>query len=227
MRNFIRILIVSGRKNDCEHILDILSLQNNIMITGVVKDEAGAIIKTELLSPDVLILDIYPSQIKCETLAPIIRRRSPSTAIVLLCKDIDENYAARMIKAGVSGFLLNENDMDKLIPAIEIVFLGGYFISASVIVKVFVTDIHKNKLFKKKIENKKSIFSLGEQCIITDLAKGYSDREIAIRQNYNEGTIKNSIAAMKRRTKLKTRIQIVIKAIKSGVINVEEIMKDF
>ncbi|MCL2211741.1 MAG: response regulator transcription factor [Treponema sp.] len=218
----VSILIASRQNNDCEKILDILSSQNDYKVTGIEKDETGAIIKTGLLNPDILILDIQPSQIDSDKLIPIIHRGSPSTAILMLCDNSEENNAARVIRAGASGILLKEKDMDKLVPAIEIVSLGGYHISASIVIAHFKTDTYANNFSKHITEENNITFSQAEQCIITDLAKGYSDKEISIRLNYSEGTIKNSIAAIKRRTKLKNRIQIVVYALSIGIIRMED-----
>jgi len=220
--NPVSILVASKQNNDCKQILDILSSQNDFRVTGIEKDETGAIIRTGQLNPNVLVLDIQPLQIDSDKLIPIIHRGSPSTAIIIFYNISEENHAARAIRAGASGILLKEKDMDKLVPAIEIISLGGYHISAPIIIAHFKTDAYVNNSLKHITQKNNIIFSPAEQSVIADLAKGYSDKEIAKRLNYSEGTIKNSIAAIKRRTRLKNRIQIVVYAISNGIINMED-----
>jgi len=220
--NPIRILIASMKKNESKKIINILSSQNDFRVTCIEKDEAGVIIKTWQSNPDVLILDIQPSQFNSERLAPIIHRKSPSTAIAMLCNNREENHTGRAIRAGVSGILLKDEDMDKLIPAIQIIVHGGYYISASIVIDTFKTDSYSNKDPKRITEQKHLILTQLEHNIITGLARGYSDKEIAKRLNYSEGTIKNSIVAIKRRTKLNNRIHIVVYALSNGIINMED-----
>ncbi|MDR1838003.1 MAG: response regulator transcription factor [Treponema sp.] len=223
MGNIIRIFVNSRYDEDRKRILDILSDQNDFRITGIEKDEAGTIIKSAQLKPDVLVLDLQPQGLGGEELAPIIHRRSPSTAIVMLCDKDEDDYAGLALKAGISGFLLKEYDTDKLVPVIKIVSSGGYYISASITIRVFsaVTFIHT---FPGQItERRHTIFSPAERGIVTDIAQGLSDEEIAKHLHFSTGTIKNCLTAIKRKTKLKNRVQIVVYSLIYGLISFEQL----
>jgi len=225
MKDLINIFVTSEHDEDCERILAILSAQNDFRIAGVEKDESGTIIKSERLKPDVLVLDLQPEGLGGEELAPIIHRRSPETAIVMLCDKDEDDYAGLALKAGISGFLLKEYDTDKLVPAIKIVSLGGYYISASIIMRVFsaLTFMHN---FPWQIMEQKSchlFLSPAERGIVTDIAQGLSDEEIAKHLHFSTGTIKNCVTAIKRKTKLKTRSQIVVFSLIYGLIRFEQL----
>jgi len=220
MRDIIRIFVSSGNDEDCKHILAILSDQNDFHIAGVEKDESGTIIKSERLKPDVLVLDLQPPKMSGEELAPIIRRRSPDTAIIMLCDKDEENYAGMALKAGISGFLLKGVDTDKLALVVKIVSSGGYYISASIIFRVF--RFHKQS--PKQVQENHGLFlSPTERGIITDIARGFSDEETAKHLNYSIGTIRNYLAAIKRKIKLKNRMQIVIFSLVHGIINIDQL----
>ena len=226
MQSIIKILVTSVYDEDCKHILAILSDQNDFCIAGVEKDESGTIIKSAYLKPDVLILDLQSSGISGDKLAPIIHRRSPSTAIILLCEKDEDNYAGLAVKAGISGFLLKKKDTDKLASVVRIVFYGGYYISASITIRVFTAVTFRHYLPAQIMEHKvrRLIFSPAELCIITDIAQGYSDAEIALRLNFSKGTIKNYVAVIKRKTKLKNRTQIVIYSLVYGFIRLNQLV---
>ena len=213
----ISVLLASWRDDDRSRILANLKEQNDFLIAGVEKDEAGAVIKSEYIKPDVLILDLQSSGIDGARLAPIIHRRSPSTAIVLLCGADDDNYASMALKAGISAFLLKEADTDKLIPVVRIVFSGGYYVSASIILRVFGAVPPSGR----QTERGSLFFSTAERRVVTCVAMGFSDREIAGFLNFSAGTIKNYLGAIKRKTKLKNRMQIVMFSLFYGLINME------
>lgn len=226
MSKMISILITSWHDEDRNRIHAILSEQNDFIIASVEKDEAGTIIKSERLKPNVLIMDLHPlSSLDGTELASIIRRRSPSTSIIMMSDKDDDSYAAMALKAGVTGFLSRNVDMNKLLLAIRIVSLGEYYISKSITERVFDTIHYYRQLpgqlaITRPMETTLSL-SKTERFILTHLARGLSDKEIARDLNFNKGSIKNCLYMLKRRTKLKNRVQIVLFSLVYGYISPE------
>ena len=232
MKKVIDVLITCGYNENRKYILDSLTDQADFRIAGVEKDESGAIIKSERLKPDVLIMDVQAQGIDGPELAPIIRRRSPATAIAVIREKDEDDYAGRALKAGISGILLKEADMDKLAPIIKIVFSGGYYISASITNRVFGAFSFQNQFSGQSTEFSKTwlnfkadyrFFSPAERGIITSIAQGRSDEEIAEYLHFSPGTIRNYLTAIKRKTNLKTRTQIVIFSLVYGLISFDQI----
>ncbi|MCL2244530.1 MAG: response regulator transcription factor [Treponema sp.] len=226
MKKTISILVTSVYDDDCKNIISILSDQNDFCIAGVEKDESGTIIKTANIKPDVLILNLQSPGIGGDELAPIIHRRSPDTAIVLLCDKDEDIYAGLALKAGISGFLLKDTDTDKLVPVVKIVFYGGYYISASIIIRVFtaITFMHyfPPQILEQKHDNLE--LSPAERGIITEIANGLSDTDIAKLLNFNTNSIRNCILTLKRKTKLNNRIQIAIYSLVNGYIRFDQLV---
>jgi len=200
-----------------------LTAQNDFHIAGIEKDETGTIIKSERLQPDILILDIQSQGMGVEELAPIIHRRSPSTVIIMLSDRDDEYYVRLAIKAGISGYLLKEKDTAILASVVKIVFSGGYYISSSIIVKFISTTAFMGQFDRQENGQNNTLFSPTERSIVTDLARGYSDTEIANHLHFSKGTIKNYLVAIKNKLKLKNRIQIVVFSLLFGLIKLENL----
>ncbi|MCL2759938.1 MAG: response regulator transcription factor [Treponema sp.] len=221
--NAINVLVTSRHDEDCKRICSILSNENDFHITGIVKDIAGIIIKSERFKPDVIILDMQPPGMSGEELAPIIHRKSPSTAIVILSENEEENDACSAVKAGVSGFLLKEKDAKILSYVVKLVNSGGLYVSSSIFIRVFNAIDFKNQFPGQVINELNTTFSPIERSIITDLANGLSDREIAKHLNYCTGTIRNYLSGIKRNIKLKNRIQIALFSLVYGLIRLEQL----
>jgi DNA-binding NarL/FixJ family response regulator len=229
MGEIINVLVTVKNNENEKSILTVMSEHNDIQITGVENDETGAVIKSQQLKPDVLIMDLQPPGLDGVELAPIIHTRSPGTAIVMICDRDEKEYASLALQAGISGFLLRNADMDKLYSVVKIANLGGYYFNSSIIIKTFKT-ISLIKQFpgqfidiKNKWKNENNCFSFSsvERGIITKIALGYPDKEIAKYFNYSEGTIANIVNTIKRKTKLKNRTQIVIFSLIYGLINID------
>ena len=223
MGNTTSILVTSNDNEDFRCILDSLDSQNGLNIIGVENDETDTIIKSEQLKPDVLILDLIQSVMDGAELAPIIHRRSPNTAIIMICDKDENEYAGKALKAGILGYMLRNADMNKILYVVRIVSLGGYFISASITTRIINTITIMKQFPYNFSEKKHPEFSSMERNIIQYIAKGFSDDEIACFLHLSTGTIRNNMTEIKHRIKMKNRIQTVIYSLVHGLINPEEV----
>jgi len=220
----INIQISSRYDADIKSILDLLVPLEDFNVVAVEKDEAGTIIKATQLKPDVLIMDFHSQGMNSFELAPIIRSRASSTAIIILCEDEEVGIADFVLKNGISGIIYKNSNMELLVPGIRITYNGGYFFNSTII-----SEINKNVLVRKfpwqEINQKFTNFELtpAELGIITLIAKGNSDEQIARYFNYSEGTIKNYLTAIKKKTKMKNRTQIAVYSLICGLINFDQL----
>jgi DNA-binding NarL/FixJ family response regulator len=211
------ILVTTQNEEDRDFFISALSVHDDLEIVAIEKDEAGAVIKSGQFKPDILIFDICLPGIDGVEIAPLVHRRSPATSIILI-SDKDENaYAGKALRAGISGFMLKNADMNKLLPVVRIVGLGGYFISTSVTRRAIEKKTEVKQLFSIPS------FSSSERNIIIEIARGFSDKEIAEHLNYSTGTIKNCVTAIKRKTRLKNRVQIALYSFVCGVVGLDQL----
>ncbi|MCL2806436.1 MAG: response regulator transcription factor [Treponema sp.] len=238
MDRIINILVALQQVKDQKLILEALSGQKNFSIAGVEKDETGVIIRTDRLKPDVLILDLQLYSSTNPEFIHIIRRRSPATAIIILCDDEEqviynwqesiEAQASFTLNAGISGFLKKSKDLGLLEHVIQLVALDGCCINKNINTRVFNEYRHLKQFPGQTYTSTEHIstitFSPAERSVISQMAQGYSDAEIAKYLNYNTGTIKNILFAIKRKAKLKSRSHIVAYSIAYGLIQMDELL---
>ena len=230
MHKTTSVLVTDRNHNDLNNILAAISTQDDLQIIGVENDETGTIIKTERLKPDLLIMNLQPPGMDGLELVPIILRRSPLTSIIMICDRDENDYFIKALAVGIAGIMLKKTDMDKLIPAIQIVILGGLYLSASIIKNALDSFTLTKQFLNQVIEmnrqsdqNKNSPeLSATERGIILDIAQGYSDEETASRLNLSTGTIKNCVTAIKQKTKMKNRVQIALYSLVNGLIKLEQ-----
>ena len=221
--SLINILIASRYVVDQRRIMDALPEQMEFFITGIANDESGAIIKSECLKPDILILDLQLSEITGPELVRIVRRKSPSTAIIILQDKIFDQSVLDMFlfTNGISGFLLKESDIDKLAHIVKIIFLGGCYFNSSITVNIISSVTLINQFYDfAEFDN----FSSVERSIVTLIARGFSDPQIAFELNLSIGTIRNSITIIRHKTNAKSRIDIVIYFLVTGFIRMEQLI---
>ena len=227
MQEEITVLVLCRKEQNGKFIIDSLSNKNNLHIVSIEKDITGAIMKTTALKPNILLIELPKADFWGIDLAAIIRRRSPETMIAVICENEEDDYAEKALSKGIRGVFLKREDMDKLALAVQVIYLGGYFINSSIASRTICVNSGKHgefngfsKLYKNIVEGSLS-FSRTELSIIAVMAEGVTDDAISRKLHISKGTIRNYISEIKLRTGLNTRIQIVLYALFHGLIRYE------
>jgi DNA-binding NarL/FixJ family response regulator len=79
-----------------------------------------------------VILDISMPGRNGLELIKLIRQARPRLPVLIFSMHHEEQYAVRAIRAGASGYLSKESDMDLLLPALRKLLAGGRYISPKV-----------------------------------------------------------------------------------------------
>jgi DNA-binding NarL/FixJ family response regulator len=232
----ITIVIVCTNLKEREKIAGLLSAHHDFQIAAVGKDGYDALQSVKNLKPDVLIMDLHLPGIDAAEFAPILKRASPNTALMVL-SNVDENHhAGRVVKAGIAAYLLKQEDMNKLAACVRLVCSGGYYISAPIIIRVFGAVSFLRYFpgqasgfsgFLDKYGSKIPPLSGSERGIITLLTQGFNINEIAKNLHLAEGTVRNCLTSIKRKIGAKNRIQIAIYALIYGLISFESLYNLF
>jgi DNA-binding NarL/FixJ family response regulator len=215
------ILIAARNEESRNRITETLVNLNEFIISDVINDETDAIIKTDRFKPNVIIMDLQLAAEYGINIVRILRRRSPSSAIIII-GDKDDAFACSALNAGISGFLIKEEDLYKLEIVVKLILSGGKYVSTSIFDRVFNAVSLINQFPGQFMEVRHPLFTPAERCIITDLAKGFSDDEIADDLHLSKGSIRNIITAIRRKTKMKSRIGIVVFSLVYGLIRLDD-----
>jgi DNA-binding NarL/FixJ family response regulator len=215
----ISIVVICERKEDQSRIVKMLSPYEDLRVVRSGKDEYDALALAENVHPDIIIMDMRVTSISMAELAAIIKRKSPLTTLIVLGSRDDEDYADTAIKAGISGYLLKEVDMELLANSVRIVSQGCCCVSGPIIKRAFNTV--PNRLPGPRPGGRNFIspdFSPVERRILDGIARGYSDVEIAQNLHISVGTVRNYLSRVRHRTGSRNRTQIIIQALLCGLL---------
>jgi len=223
----INITIVSKHKDDLKTIITLLAEQDDFHITNTGKDGYDALKSAMTQRPDIIIMDFSMEDIDSPDLAPIIKRNSPSTALIVLCSHDERDIVARAFNAGISGYLLRQDGFNNLASSIRSVFYGGLYISKSVKNHALHCFSTPTGVFMARPGISRPSFTPTEQGILYGITRGCTDREIAKNLNINIGSLRNCVSHIKKKTGLHNRTQISIYALFTGIINAGKIRAMF
>jgi DNA-binding NarL/FixJ family response regulator len=223
----ISITIAGREAHDRKAVTDLLAGHNDFRIASVGKDGYDVLRSVKKHRPDIIITDFIMTDIHSAELAPIVKRHSPSTKLIALCSRIEEaswdGVLGKALRAGISGCLLKQVDLDKLAASVRSVFYGGLYFSE----RVCRISVILKELPPPDWNDCRHCFSPTELQIFYQVALGKKDKEIAEQLNICPGTVRNSISRIKQKTGLQDRTQIIVYALFSGMINLSKIRERF
>jgi two-component system, NarL family, response regulator NreC len=124
----VRVLVADDHTIVRQGLASILRGTDDIIVIAEAGDGYEAVEKALDLKPDVVVLDISMPRLNGLEAARRIRRRLPACRVLVLTMHEAEEYVVRMVRAGVSGYLVKDGAASELITAIRAVRAGkGYF----------------------------------------------------------------------------------------------------
>jgi len=132
----INTVIIDANRLDREKIAELLSVHNDIKVLAQGNDGYDALRLVSSLKPDIVILDNHLELIEEDEIPPLLKARSPSTAVVIMTAKISDHQLYRAASNDVSGFVYKETDMDSLPGIIKCISQGGCFISPILTVRI-------------------------------------------------------------------------------------------
>ena len=191
----------------------ILNAEPDIEVVGEAGDGAEAVAIAAELEPDVVLMDVrMPGLDGIEATRQISSLVPASRVLMLTTFDLDE-YVIEAFRAGASGFLLKTAPRDQLVAAVRTVQTG----------EALLAPISTRRLieqFARPPEGSPALAELTarEQDVLVLLARGLSNAEIAAELVVEPSTVKSHVANLLSKLHCRDRIQAVIVAYESGLV---------
>lgn len=206
----IRVIIADDDGLIRESLKILLSVDEEIEVLAAFENGEGAVAFCNKNEVDVALLDIRMPKLNGVESTKEIVNRSNAKVIILTTFDEDD-YIREALNYGAKGYLLKNTSPDKIIETIKVVYKGNCVIQDEILSKISV-KLSKNIEGGSNID--KSLFTEREFEVMTKIAEGLTNKEIAKALFISEGTIKNYITSILDKTGLQHRTQIAIYYIK-------------
>ncbi|MYT75149.1 MULTISPECIES: response regulator transcription factor [unclassified Streptomyces] len=190
----------------------------DVSVVGEATHGAEAVRMTAELRPDVVLMDVrMPGMDGIEATRRIVRSGGRSRVLVLTTFDLDE-YAYAALRAGASGFLLKDALPDELISGVRAVAAGDAVIAPGLTRKLL--DAFADRIPGRSAEQEARLAALTdrEREVLTAMAGGWSNTEIADRFSLAESTVKSHVSRVLAKVGARDRVQAVIFAYDAGLV---------
>jgi two-component system, NarL family, response regulator NreC len=211
----IRLLLVDDHAVVRTGLRMLLEDEEDIEITGEADSGSSALNQVLKIKPDVVLMDIGLPDISGIDATTEIKRLSPDTAVVALTIHEDEQYFFKMLEAGASGYVPKRAAPEELLTAIRAAAVGEVYLYPS-LAKLLVQDFLTQN--RSHPENSLDGLTDREQEVLTLLAEGASNSEIADRLNISPKTVARHRENIMAKLNLHSRSELVKYAIRKGII---------
>ena len=212
----IRLLLVDDHAVVRTGLRMLLEDQGGMEIVGEAGTAREALEAVEALSPDVVLMDIGLPDISGIEAARSIKACRPETAVVALTIHEDQEYFFKMLDAGATGYVPKRAAAEELIQAIETAAAGEVYLYPS-LAKLLVKDYLSSETAERGRQALDGL-TAREQEVLTLLADGFSNPEIAEQLTISPKTVARHRENIMQKLNLHSRSELVKYAIRKGII---------
>ena len=202
----LRILLAEDHRILREGLKRLIDEQPNMEVVGEADNGITAWQKTKELEPDIVLMDISMPRLNGAEATIKIKELCPNVKIVALTGHRASAYLNEVLKAGASGYVLKQAAIDELIEAIQIVAKGGSYIDRATRDSVINSPLNK-RVYKGEPQGKP--LSQREIQILSLVAHGYTNKEIANELAISVKTVETHKTNSMQKLDLKSRAEIV------------------
>jgi DNA-binding NarL/FixJ family response regulator len=185
-------------------------------VVAEANDGREAVRLAEQHKPDVAIIDVAMPLLNGIEATRQITRRVPSTRVLVLSMHADEAYVTQILQAGATGYLLKDSADVDLMQGVAAVAVGKSFFSPA-IARVMLDD-YVRQLSDKGIRDRYESLSEREREIFQLIAEGKTNKDIAALLSVSPSTVETHRAHIMEKLDLHSAAEIVLYAVRRGVI---------
>ena len=210
----IRVAIIDDQAMVRAGFRLIVQSQPDMQVAGEAGDGRGAIELVKNERPDVVLMDVRMPHVDG---IEATRQVAGLTHVVILTTFELDEYVFDALAAGASGFLLKAAPPEDLVNAIRIVAEGNALLAPSV-TRRLIAEFARRPARTVTTPKELDTLTEREREVLSEVAHGLTNAEIAARLHVSETTVKTHVAHVLDKLDLRDRVQAVIFAYETGLI---------
>ncbi len=209
MTESIHIFIADDNRLLREGLVSMLAEQDNMLVVGKAPSGSEALEQIKKQHPDVALIDIGMPDKDGIELTQSLRQDAPDVKVIILGMLDLTDEIMQCIEAGAAGYVLKEASFDYLVETIRSVHRGESFCSPKMTASLFsrIAELANEKM--PDIPDNSVKLTPRELEVITLIADGLPNKEIAQRLFIETQTVKNHVHNILDKLQLQNRLEAV------------------
>ncbi|MCL4230982.1 MAG: response regulator transcription factor [Dehalococcoidia bacterium] len=204
----IRVLIVDDHSVVRQGLRLFLRTDPELEVVGEAPDGAQALIRAAELRPDIILMDLLMPVMDGIEAIGRLRQELPETEIIALTSVLEDRSVVRAVRAGAIGYLLKDTEADDLCRAIKAAAAGKVQLSAEAaerLMREVAAPANPDPLSEREI------------AVLKLLARGETNKEIALRLSIQETTVKSHVSSILGKLGVPSRTHAALYAARIGL----------
>ncbi|WP_079104693.1 response regulator [Streptomyces europaeiscabiei] len=215
----IRVIVADDQAMVREAFTILLGAQPDIEVVATAENGTQAVEQAGNLTPDVIVMDIrMPNMDGIEATRRITSHLGTSAKILILTTFNLDEYVYEALRAGASGFLLKNASGVQLAEAVRVLARGEALLAPEVTKRLISEFSRVSPAAKRPTGLRIDALTDRETEVLTHVAQGLSNAEIARKLVVAEETVKTHFGRVLRKLQLRDRTQATIFAYETGLI---------
>ena len=195
----------------------ILDAQDDIEVVAEASNGRQAIEEATRFHPDVVLMDVRMPELDGISATRTIVAEGLAARVLVLTTFDEDRIVYDAMKAGASGFLLKTAPPNQLVDAVRTIASGEALLAPSVTRRLVEDFVRRPPPGEEKPERLASLTER-EQEVLTLIARGLSNGEIAAKLFLSGATVKTHVNRILSKLELRDRVQAVVAAYETGLV---------
>jgi two-component system, NarL family, response regulator LiaR len=217
----IRVLIVDDHEIVRQGLRFVLQQEAGIEVVGECPDGGRAIVAIRALRPDVVLLDMVMPGVDGMGVLTAIRDDAAVPAVIVLTSFQEDQRVVEAIRWGALSYLPKTTAVDRVVEAVRAAANGGSLLEPGV-AALLVRQVRDGDGRPAPLRS----LSPRELDVLTGLARGRSNREIARSLSLGEETVKTHVSNVLAKLGLADRTQAAIFGLQHGLVPLDTALDD-
>ncbi len=192
--------------------------RNGVTVVGEAANGEEAVRLTEMLRPDLVLMDIGMPKLNGLEATKIIKQQHPGVAVLVLTAYDDDQYVFALLEAGAAGYLLKDSRGQEVVEAVRAVAAGESVLAPSIVGKVLRRFSARGAAPKPQ----KPVLSEREMDVLRRAARGESNKMIAEKLHLSARTVQVHLSNIFGKFGVASRTEAVLHALKLGLIELDQ-----
>ena len=217
----IRIVIADDHPIVRDGLRKLLSLETDMQLVGEAGDGREVIDLVQQLDPDILLLDLRMPSLDGLSALQTLQQTNRRTRVIVLTASDDKNEFVQAMKLGCSGIVLKQTAPELIVKSIRKVNAGEIWLdshtTAAVMRQFAAPGSEAAAGGAPGKPRERSPLSTREREIVSLVAQGYKNKEMAEKMFISEQTVKNHLHNIFDKLGVSDRLELALYAIHKGL----------